>query len=46
LLLEGLEGEERELTRQNFDDIRKEASAISPGIPNGSPAIHAHAAVS
>jgi len=25
LLLEGLEGEESELTRQDFDDIRKEA---------------------
>jgi antitoxin ParD1/3/4 len=27
LLLEGLEGEESELTRQDFDDIRKEALA-------------------
>jgi len=27
LLLEGLEGEDSELTRQDFDDIRKEALA-------------------
>ncbi len=27
LLLEGLEGEESELIRQDFDDIRKEAMA-------------------
>ena len=27
LLLEGLEGEDTELTRQDFDDIRKEALA-------------------